>query len=64
MATKRPPPPKLYVGSGDTIEQAAERAWNGAKRSGKKPGWYRIVSIEFYADNPIRDYRVQIGPGS
>ena len=64
MATKRAPAPKLYVGSGDTIELATERAWNSAKRSGKKAGWYRIVSVEFYADNPIRDYRVQISGGS
>jgi len=58
--TKRPPAPKLYLGSGETIEEAAERAWDRAKRAGLKAGWYHIVSIEFYADNPIRDYRVQI----
>ena len=51
------------MGRGDTIEQAIDRAWGQAKRSGKKAGWYHVVSIEFYADNPIRDYKVQIGGG-
>ncbi len=23
-----------------------------------------VVSIQFYADNPVRDYKVQIGGGS
>jgi hypothetical protein len=63
MPTKRPPAPKLYTGTAKTIEAAAELAWSRAKRSGQKAGWYHIVSIEFYADNPIRDYKVQIGGG-
>lgn len=63
MPKKIPPPPKLYMGRGETIEQAVDKAWGQAKRAGKRAGWYHVVSIEFYAENPIRDYKVQIGGG-
>lgn len=61
---RRPPGPTTFTANGDTVEQAAERAWDKAKKAGHKAGWYQIVSIYFYADNPIRDYKVVIGGGS
>jgi hypothetical protein len=60
MPAKRPPAPRLITGGGKTIEEAADEAWGKAKKGGKKAGWYTIVSIQFYADNPINEYRVQI----
>lgn len=62
--TKIPPSPRLFAGNGPTIEAAVDKAWSNAKRANKKAGWYQVVSIQFYADNPVRDYKVQIGGGS
>jgi flavin-binding protein dodecin len=62
-AKKRPLAPKTYSGTGDTVEEAAESAWKRASGAGNKAGWYRVISIEFYADNPIRDYKVTISGG-
>ena len=48
-------------GKGDTVEEAADHAWENARAHGAKPGRYE-VKIEIEAENPIRSYIVTIVP--
>ena len=53
---------KFKPGTGETIEKAAEHAWENARAAGAKPGTYLIKKIEIEAVNPIRTYIVTIDP--
>jgi flavin-binding protein dodecin len=48
------------VGSGGSVEEAANSAWQNAKDRGKDAGWYEIKKIEAHAENPITEYKVSI----
>ena len=52
-----------FEGRADTFEGAAEDAWKKAKDHGKEPGVYKVKHIFVRTENPIREYRVTIGPG-
>ena len=47
-------------GTGHSIEEAANAAWEDAKGKGKDKGWYEIKTIEGKAQNPITEYKVKI----
>ena len=47
-------------GEGKTLQEAADKAWDDAKRKGKGTGWYEIKQIDVKAENPITEYRVKI----
>ncbi len=49
-----------FEGQGDTLEAAANDAWEKAKRGGKEPGWYKVKTMWVRSENPIREYRVII----
>ena len=47
-------------GTGDTLHEAAEEAWEDAKSKGNPKGRYEIKKIFVETENPIREYRVII----
>lgn len=49
-----------FDGQGDTLHDAANDAWEKAKKAGKPKGWFEIKKIEVRTENPIREYRVRI----
>jgi hypothetical protein len=48
-------------GRGGSVEVAAERAWENAKKAGAGPGTYEL-KILVEAENPITTYIVIISP--
>jgi hypothetical protein len=52
-----------YEGQGETIRDAANDAWEKAKRAGKEPGWYKVKTLYVLTENPVREYKVTITPG-
>jgi hypothetical protein len=48
-------------GRGSSIEEAAERAWEGAKKFEAEAGTYKL-DIFIEVENPIRAYVVTIEP--
>jgi hypothetical protein len=58
--------PDWEPGSGDTIEEAAQKAWENAKNSSSPPGHERKkykLHISIDASNPIHAYIVVIQHG-
>ena len=47
-------------GRGPKLHDAAEKAWEDAKRKGNAKGEYEIKKIFVETENPIREYRVII----
>jgi hypothetical protein len=47
-------------GTGKTLHEAAEKAWDDAKAKNNPKGWYEIKKIDVKTENPITEYRVKI----
>ena len=47
-------------GTGKNLHEAAENAWEDAKKKGKSPGEYEIKKIFVTTVNPITEYKVRI----
>ncbi|MGH3066057.1 MAG: hypothetical protein ACRDOF_07100 [Gaiellaceae bacterium] len=53
-----------FDGQGDTFEEAVEDAWKKAKAHDKPPGWFKVKHEWVRVENPVREYKVIISPGS
>jgi hypothetical protein len=55
-----------FHGKGRTFDEAVTDAWDKAKREeeGGEPGWYKIEATFVRVENPIREYKVIVNPGS
>jgi len=52
-------------GYGRTFDEAIEDAYHkGQDMHGSEPGWYKIDATFVLIENPIREYKVIITPGS
>jgi hypothetical protein len=47
-------------GSGSTLPEAINAAWEDAKRNNKGDGYYEVKKIQIKAENPITEYKASI----
>jgi len=58
---REPSDENFLVGAGKSFDEAfAEAAQKAVDRFG--PGWFRLVDVHVYIENPIRDYKIVLSP--
>lgn len=52
-----------YEGRGRTLDDAIGDAYHRADIDKSEPQWFTVVDVQVLIENPIREYKVKIGPG-
>lgn len=62
MSQEREPSDDSFLtGGGKSFDEAfADAADKAVNRFG--PGWFRMVDVHVFIENPIRDYRIVLSP--
>jgi len=53
-----------FTGQGRVFEEAVEDAWKKAQIAGNAPGWFKVLQVSVFCENPVKEYLVKIEPGA